>query len=383
MLRFLLKAYFFFIRITKQMDIAQFIPHIRNEWILKLKNVSASFFILVAAYWFYRRVPYYQIYADTKLQLFSFHCQVRDVLPALYAVYGVLLLLYYLSEKQPQIAKSVYCLLALKKILKTPRLIYTEGLNQDERQGILSILLKGFFAPLMVAWLLDHTNLMLNHGLYIFNHTGLLTSEFLLVFNKHGFWFLLKAILFFDVFFFTLGYLIELPCLNNTIRSVDPTLTGWAVALVCYPPFNGITGRILSWQPTYLPQFDNPVVHIATNLLLLLLMAIYASASVALNFKASNLTHRGIIASGPYRIIRHPAYTCKNLAWWIGSLPAINAGLQISSPWTVFLVLASMTGWTLIYVLRALTEEDHLRKVDGDYDKYCETVRHRFIPGVL
>jgi protein-S-isoprenylcysteine O-methyltransferase Ste14 len=365
------------------MDMTQLPPHIRSEWILKVTNISASFFNLLAAYWFYRIVPYYQSYAAIELHLFSFHSQIREVLPVLYTAYGLLLTLYYLNEKQPQIAKSVHCLLALKKFLQTPRLVYTEGLNQEERLSILNILLKGFFAPLMVAWLLDHTMLMLNNGLYIFNHLNLLANEFLPVFNKHGFWFLFQVIMFLDVFFFTLGYLIELPRLNNIIRSVDPTLIGWAVALACYPPFNGITGRILTWQITEFPQFDNPVVHISTNIFILLLMAIYASASVALNFKASNLTHRGIIASGPYRIIRHPAYTCKNLAWWIGSLPAINAGLQTSSPWTVFLVLASMTGWTLIYVLRALTEEDHLRKVDGDYDKYCETVRHRFIPGVL
>ena len=365
------------------MDMTQS-PHcLRSEWKLRLKNISASFFILLAVYGFYRIVPYYQIYASTELQLFSFHRYTREVLLILYSIYGFLLLLYYLSEKQPQIGKSVYCLLALKRIIQTPRQVYTEGLNPQERLGILSILLKGFFAPLMVAWLLDHTVQMLNNGLYIFNHPDLLTSEFLFVFNRHGFWFLFKVILFLDVIFFTLGYLIELPRLNNTIRSVDPTLLGWAVALVCYPPFNNVTGQILSWQPTEFPQYDNPVVHIATNLFLLLLMAIYASASVALNFKASNLTHRGIIASGPYRIIRHPAYTCKNMAWWIGSLPAINTGLQASSPWTVLLVLSSMVGWTLIYVLRALTEEDHLKKVDGDYAKYCEAVRHRFIPGVL
>ena len=68
-------------------------------------------------------------------------------------------------------------------------------------------------------------------------------------------------------------------------------------------------------------------------------MAIYASASVALNFKASNLTHRGIIATGPYRFIRHPAYICKNMAWWIGSIPAVVAGFQ-ASLWNALLVLS-------------------------------------------
>jgi protein-S-isoprenylcysteine O-methyltransferase Ste14 len=365
------------------MDMMQSTPCLRSEWKLRLKNVSASLFILSVVYWFYCSVPYYQLYASTELQLFSFHRYTREVLPILYGVYAILLLLYYVSEKQPQIAKSVYCLLALRKIIQTPFRVYTEGLNPEERLGILSILLKVFFAPLMVAWLLDHIVHMLNNGIYIFNHPGLLTSEFLFVFNSHGFWFLFQLILFLDVLFFTLGYLMELPSLNNTIRSIDPTLLGWSIALICYPPFNGVTNRILSWQPTDFPQYDNPTVHIVTNLFLLLLMAVYTSASVALNFKASNLTHRGIIASGPYRFIRHPAYVCKNLAWWIASLPAINAGIQNSSAWSVLLVLASVAGWTLIYVLRALTEEDHLRKVDNEYDKYCEKVRYRFMPGVL
>jgi hypothetical protein len=30
----------------------------------------------------------------------------------------------------------------------------------------------------------------------------------------------------------------------------------------------------------------------------------------------------------------------------------------------------------------ALTEEGHLRKVNGENDKYSETIRHRFIPDV-
>lgn len=355
----------------------------RNEWKLRLKNFSASFFWLLIVYSFYYIAPYYQVYAGVELRLFSFRTYVRDILPALYSIYAVLLLFHYLSEKKPKPSKSVYCLLALKSVLQTPGKVYIHGLSPEERLGALSIVLKGFFAPLMVAWLLDYTSRMLNNGFYIFTHTGLLTSEFLFVFNQHGFWFLFQTILFLDILFFTLGYLIELPCLNNIIRSIDPTLQGWAIALACYPPFNSLTARILSWRITDFPQFDEPVIHIAVNLVILLLMAVYASASVALNFKGSNLTHRGIIACGPYRIIRHPAYACKNLAWWIGSLPTLSTNLHSSSFWDVILVLASMMGWTLIYILRALTEEDHLRKVDGEYARYCQTVRYRFIPGVL
>jgi protein-S-isoprenylcysteine O-methyltransferase Ste14 len=170
--------------------------------------------------------------------------------------------------------------------------------------------------------------------------------------------------------------------LKNQIRSVEPTLFGWAVALACYPPLNGLTSKILSWKPVDFPQFETPAVHITVNFLLLGLLAIYTSASVALNFKASNLTHRGIVAWGPYRFIRHPAYACKNMAWWIGSIPAIMVAMH-TSLWDTILILSSIGGWALIYTLRALTEEDHLRKVDSAYGQYCNKVKYRFIPGVL
>src|SRR5690606_3505438 len=111
-------------------------------------------------------------------------------------------------------------------------------------------------------------------------------------------------------------------------------------------------------------------------------MGVYASASIALNLKASNLTHRGIIDHGPYRYIRHPAYACKNAAWWLGSLPVIAAAWS-QSIWAALVALTATAAWTGLYALRALTEEDHLRKVDGEYDAYCQKVRYRFIPGLL
>jgi protein-S-isoprenylcysteine O-methyltransferase Ste14 len=112
-------------------------------------------------------------------------------------------------------------------------------------------------------------------------------------------------------------------------------------------------------------------------------LAIFSWASVTLGFKASNLTNRGIVGHGPYSVVRHPAYAAKNLAWWIGAIPAVyfaflTGGASRGIPAVLFTL-----GWTGIYVLRAITEERHLLMIDNGYAQYMARVRWRFIPGVI
>ncbi|MCK5472226.1 DUF1295 domain-containing protein, partial [Candidatus Gracilibacteria bacterium] len=81
--------------------------------------------------------------------------------------------------------------------------------------------------------------------------------------------------------------------------------------------------------------------------------------------------NRGIVSRGPYRFVRHPAYLAKNLAWWFEFLPFLNPALFLS-----------LLAWNAIYILRAFTEERHLR-ADPDYRKYQKKVRWKFIPRVI
>ena len=346
----------------------------------RARNFAASFFFITCAFLAYRYSPHSaelrRIWND------ALEVSGTQVLTTGYVAYSLLLLIFYFAERAPRESKSIAALRAMHALLSTPARTIRDGLPRGDRLGLLTILLKGFFAPLMVLSLFDFTGTMIANGAYVVAHRTYLRSDFLLIFNSHGFWFLFQLILFLDVLFFTIGYLVEHPALKNEIRSVDPTWLGWAVALACYPPFNGIVTRMLGWSATDFPQFGNPVVHVAVSSLLLFLMAIYASASVALNLKASNLTHRGIISHGPYRWVRHPAYLCKNLAWWLGAMPAILAAWEHRTAGDAMLAVGSAAAWTAVYVLRALTEEDHLRKVDGEYDAYCRKVRYRFVPGV-
>ena len=349
----------------------------------RLRNIAASFLLLLFFAGVYTALPYFQRYFSHRTAWAGQEYRYSEILLVAMVGYFCLLLLFYLVEKSPAISKSITCLTAIKRFAASPREVWRSGLTPGERLGVLSVLLKGFFAPLMVVWLFDHTATLLNNGLHLIRVWQDSGFSMRAVTGTEGYWFLFRLILFVDVFFFTLGYLIELPQLKNEIRSVDPTLFGWGVALACYPPFNGLTGSIFGWHSSDFPQFvDYPFVHLTANVLLLGLMALYSWASLALNFKASNLTHRGIVARGPYRFVRHPAYAAKNLAWWIGLGPALIVASQ--GTWqAVLLTVGSMVGWSTIYVMRALTEEEHLRSVDETYAQYCQKVKYRFIPYVV
>jgi protein-S-isoprenylcysteine O-methyltransferase Ste14 len=352
-------------------------------FIQRLKNLSVSLLLIAAVMGGYAVIPYSQQYFSAHTHFFSEEFTRWQILLTATLSYIFLLVVFYLSEKNPGTSKSIHCLHALRRLTSSPLMTLRTGLPANERLGLLSVLLKAFFAPLMVVWLFDHTALMLINGSALLTDWKNPEMNWLSLFNNHGFWFLFKLILFLDVVFFTIGYLIELPALKNEIRSVDPTLLGWVVTLACYPPFNNLTSKIFGGgYSADFPQFDHPIFHVTANTLLLGLMAIYTSASIALNLKASNLTHRGIVSHGPYRFIRHPAYACKNLAWWIGLGPALILATQTSLIATLMTV-GSMFGWSVIYYMRALTEEDHLRSVDDTYNQYCQKVKYRFIPGII
>lgn len=349
----------------------------------RMRNAAASMLLLYAFGLVYAWIPYCQDYFSASTVWRGASIRHWDVLLAVAMGYSLILLAYYLFEKSPRESKSVAALRAMRRFATRPQSALRSPLPYDERLGLLSVALKGFFAPLMVVWLFDHSVTLVEQGDSLRAQWLDGTISWRSLASAEGYWFVFRLIVFADVLFFTLGYLIELPILGNTIRSVDPTLFGWAVALACYPPFNGITSSVFGWHSSEFPQFiDYPLVHIIANLAILALMAVYSWSSLALNFKASNLTHRGIVARGPYRWVRHPAYVSKNLAWWIGLGPALLASSQTG--WLDGLLVAgSMFGWSLIYYLRATTEEDHLRSVDDSYDQYCRQVKYRFIPGVV
>ena len=262
------------------------------------------------------------------------------------------------------------------------RLPLAASLSPAAKQAALALLLKFFFAPLMINWCLGHAGDMASSVAQAWQAILQGVSGRAL-FDSHLYWACFQLILFVDTLLFTLGYIVETPALRNRIRSVDPTFFGWAVCLACYPPFNDFTSRFLQWQSSDFPQFQDTTMHLVANISLLAALAIYSWASLALGFKASNLTNRGIVGHGPYAVVRHPAYAAKNLAWWIGALPNLYLVFASGHLRQGAYALLALGGWTAIYVLRAITEERHLLLGGNGYAEYMQRVRWRFIPRVI
>jgi protein-S-isoprenylcysteine O-methyltransferase Ste14 len=177
-----------------------------------------------------------------------------------------------------------------------------------------------------------------------------------------------------DVGIALIGYAFASRWLDNRTKSVETTPLGWFVALACYPPFNTfLSNNFVHYDGLDTHDIITSDWAITVILIsLLILYTIYVWATIALGFKFSNLTNRGIINAGPYRYIRHPAYAAKNIAWLI----------DFTYVYTNIWATLAFFLWNSIYVVRALTEERHLSR-DPAYRTYQKEVKYRFIPGII
>jgi len=243
-------------------------------------------------------------------------------------------------------------------------------------QALLSVAVKGFFAPLMISFFFIHASLLARHLprviLWISGDPAAGSGERVW---SNMYISALQIIFIIDTLVFAVAYLVESGALGNTIRSVDRSFSGWAAAMICYPPFNAggrlilITVGIGAAAPETVVRF--PVL-LASQLAAICFFVIYVWASIALGARAGNLVNRGIVNRGPYRYIRHPSYAAKNLSWFFQLIPVLQQPTQ----------LLYFGVWAAIYVARALTEERHLGS-DPDYQRYRQKVPYRFIPGVI
>ena len=182
-----------------------------------------------------------------------------------------------------------------------------------------------------------------------------------------------------DLLFACVGYVLTLRLLDTHIRTTEPTVKGWLVALVCYEPFwTVIYGSYLAYDSDNFAWgrwlTESPVFYALWGATIIGFLAIYAASTMAFGLRFSNLTHRGILTNGPYRYCKHPAYVCKNISWWLIAVPFIAEGSAMDAVRDCVLLM----GVNLIYYLRARTEERHL-SWDPVYRHYATLMNEKSI----
>lgn len=225
-------------------------------------------------------------------------------------------------------------------------------------QHMLGWAIKGFFMALMWTFLCEDIR-----WLFLFDYGSLRSFP-------NAYEFLYRTIYLLDVGVGTLGYAMAFRITDTHIRSSEPTMLGWIVALACYPPFwASITYRYLPYGTGYTWTAwlaYKPWLYVLWGGGILVLSAVYVWATVIFGARFSNLTNRGIITNGPYRFTKHPAYLAKNLTWWMISVPF----LPRDSLWDTLPRCAMLLGVNFIYFMRAKTEEWHLAR-DPEYVRYA------------
>ncbi|MBT2189154.1 methyltransferase family protein [Sphingobium nicotianae] len=188
-----------------------------------------------------------------------------------------------------------------------------------------------------------------------------------------------------DVAFATVGYVLTMRPLDAHIRTANPLLAGWLSALMCYPPFAmmGPGGPLFYETDTRAWDYwfsGHPALLWVWGAALVFLTGAYAWATVAFGLRFSNLTHRGILTHGPYRISKHPAYLAKNSFWWLSTLPFLVTTGSVETAARNTIILGLVSG---IYYWRARTEEAHLG-TDPAYRAYAAWMnRHGPVPRMI
>ena len=142
--------------------------------------------------------------------------------------------------------------------------------SKKEKIALLFFLVKLFFIPVMYN--------------FVINNLISLKVDLL---NFYWYSFALTLMFTMDTVIFSFGYSFEFKSLKNVVRSVEPTLFGWVVALVCYPPFNQYIGGYVPWGANEYIQLSNPNATLILQIVVVILLMIYTWATVSLGSKAS------------------------------------------------------------------------------------------------
>ncbi|MFT7558917.1 MAG: protein-S-isoprenylcysteine O-methyltransferase Ste14 [Flavobacteriales bacterium] len=340
-----------------------------------------QFFHTAGEYGFSRHAPYYQVW-------FRFLEIVLD----LYLWVGLPYVLITRAVKSCSEADAFdYGRYFFRLCLILPSRFFgvssRKNFSNIDKKITRGLMVKLFFTPLMTVFFADQFPHLVSNMDYLLSGlpeaiaSGSYSHH---RFNTDFFNISISFVFSIDVVIAWCGYVFSSRWVNNQTRSAEPSMLGWVVCLICYPPFQMILGLYYA-APGERQAIDLLSQQWIISICLILMVmsyCVYMISTVFFGVRFSNLTHRGIIRKGPYAIVRHPAYASKNFAWWCIMFPAVvfnavNAGISLAVMQTLGLMIMSY-----VYYWRAITEERHL-SFDPDYQDYCRNVRFRFIPGVL
>lgn len=257
---------------------------------------------------------------------------------------------------------------------------------EKDKKVSRGFIVKLFFTPLMTVFFCDQFPHLIDNVGYLAQGLpeSIARGTYTHVrFNRDFFNISIALIFSIDVALAWCGYVIASRWADSQTASAEPTMIGWLVCIMCYPPINNLMGWYYAAPgEKQVLRFENQWFTSTFTGMMVLSYIVYMSATVFFGVRFSNLTNRGIIRKGPFAFIRHPAYASKNFAWWCVMFPAVvynasNTGLGVAAAQITGLIM--MTGF---YYLRAITEENHLM-ADPYYREYCKHVKYRFIPGVI
>lgn len=135
--------------------------------------------------------------------------------------------------------------------------------------------------------------------------------------------------------------------------------------------FVGLAGTLLPLMA--IAPRGAPVAPIALCLLIMVagfLLQLSAKLTLRRSFGVV-AANRGVKASGPYRLVRHPMYAGYALT---------HVGFLLSGPtwWN-----AAVYGTTLAIAIRRILAEERVLGADPTYQALSEKVRHRLLPGLF
>ncbi len=324
-------------------------PDVGSRILVKLFALTVIQAVLLGWYWLMRH------YFDATF-LDTFFAALKIIWPALLIVMPVYV--YIVDQRQSEPEDILW---------KTGRLLLGQksAAPAKEWKRFAAVwFIKGFFIPYMFVILVRYMDLILQ-------------APPVLDWTLMHIW-LLDLCYTVDIAYGVLGYVLTCRLFGTHVRSTDPTILGWIVCLVCYGWFNANFGLSLLTYDDGLQWNDwfvlNPPVFWTAYVLILGLTFIYALSTVAFGYRMSNLTYRGIITSGPYRFTKHPAYLCKVASWWLISVPFLSIdGNDAAVRHTL-----ALTAISVIYFLRAKTEENHLSNYP-EYVAYAEWINEHGI----